>query len=277
MTYRQLLKSSIASHQQYSAEIQLLMLAYCQQQAEDLYANYDQEVPDAFLAKYEAGLARIVQDEPLAYILGYEPFYGYDILVDRRALIPRPETEELVNEVLMLLDDKKEVDQLQGLDLGTGSGAIAVVLALEDQRVKMVASDISSAALALAQENINKFQVDVTLLESDLFKQIPKDVKFDFIVCNPPYIKDAEILEKSVYDYEPHQALYGGKDGLYFYEKVLAQAKSYLKDTSFLAFEIGYDQGERLLALALNYYPNSEVLIKKDINGKDRFLIIQIN
>jgi len=278
LTYKDLLNKGIKDiDDRFQSVLRLLLLAYCQQAGIDLYSEYENTVDLQINEKFEKGLLRIIDDEPLAYILGYEPFYGYDIICDPRALIPRPETEELVNEVLMLLDERESREELYGLDLGTGSGAIAVVLALEDSRLRMVASDISEAALSLAKENAERFNVSIDFIQSDLFTNIPESTKFDFIVCNPPYIKERESVERSVLNFEPHTALFGGEDGTYFYREILKKAKDYLKPQSFLAFEIAYDQGEILKELATSYFQNSEILLKKDINEKDRFLIIITN
>ena len=254
---------------------QLLMLAYCEEENIDLYADYECGVPAKLAERYLQGLKRLSKHEPLAYVLGYDQFFGYDFIIDRRVFIPRPETEELTNEVLAVLDEEyADYRELTGLDLGTGSGVIAITLALEDARVSMTACDISAEALAVAAANGKRHKVAVRFINSDLFSGLPANQLFDFIVCNPPYIKDDEEIDNSVKDFEPALALYGGAAGLDYYKRILSEAGAYLKPEGFLAFEIAYDQAEVLTDLAVQSFPESRVLIKKDMMGKDRMLFI---
>ena len=278
MTYRKLLKTAITKLEEnnvYPAAAQLLLLSYCIEDQIDLYAEYDREVNPELIDRFNIGIQRLAQNEPLGYILGYEPFFGRDIIVDRRVFIPRPETEELVAETLMVIDgDYAREKQVLGLDIGTGSGAIPVTLMLEEPKIEMWAVDISEEALEVAQANAGKYQVAVNFVLSDLFANLPDKLKFDFIICNPPYIRNDELLDASVKDYEPHCALFGGIRGLDFYERIMAEAKQWLKPFSFMAFEIGYDQAEALRQRAEDNYPDSEIEVKKDINSKDRMLFI---
>ncbi len=181
------------------------------------------------------------QGEPIAYIIGKKPFMGLDFYVDKSVLIPRPDTEILVECILDQINGRT----LLGADIGTGSGAIAVALLYYAAQLNMLASDISAPALLCAEKNAQLHGVAerINLLQSDLFNHYP-EVQFDFIVSNPPYIDKAEMkmLDKSVLNYEPRNALAGGVDGLDYYRQISAAAHGYLKKGGLLYYEIGYNQ-----------------------------------
>ncbi len=201
---------------------------------------------------------------PLWYVLGTCDFYGYEFKVDERALIPRPETEELVEVAIGLTKAGDET-----LDLCTGSGAIAITLKLKSG-ANVTASDISAGALSLAKENADRLGADVKFVESDLFENI--DGKFNLIVTNPPYIKtgDIERLQREVKDYEPISALDGGEDGLDFYRRIAVGAKSRLVNGGAVLAEIGYDQGEAVEEI----FAREGFTVKafKDLSGNDRIV-----
>lgn len=202
--------------------------------------------------------------KPLAYVLGDTDFYGITIKCDHRALIPRPETEELVKAVL-----DTDVSDKACLDLCCGSGCIGVALKkLGNGRVTL--SDVSEDALSLAKENAAANGVEAEFIKSDLFENI--DGTFDVIVSNPPYIKseDMKTLQKEVRDFEPHLALDGGKDGLDFYRIIAEKAPAYLNDNGLLALEVGVDEAEEVRTLLEE---NFDVEIKKDLAGIDRIVI----
>ena len=190
-------------------------------------------------------IARGKNREPLQYILGKWEFYGYPFKVDKRALIPRIDTEILVEQCKLLMYDKKFCDIL---DIGTGSGAISISLAKELSNSKIIGVDISQDAINLANENkvLNEVE-NVDFIVSDLFKNIGAK-KFDLIVSNPPYISLSEYdtLMPEVKNYEPQNALTDQKDGLYFYEQITKQASEYLKENAYLVFEIGYNQADKI-------------------------------
>ncbi len=280
MNYRELLKEGIKSLEDnniYSQQAQLLMLEYTKAKRIDLYASYQEVVEQEFIDIYRQGINRLISNEPLGYIVGYQPFFGYNIKVDQRVLIPRPETEELVGEVLMCIDEMfANKDSIRVIDVATGSGAIAISLAKEEPKLEMWASDISEDALMLARENAETLGAKVTFVKSDMLDELYNIDSFDVVVCNPPYIKASEDLDKSVTVYEPHIALFGGEDGLKFYRRVLKDVNRIINKRALIAFEIGYDQGDKLKALAREYFPIAEINIKQDINGKDRMLIIKL-
>ena len=256
----------------YAGMAQMLLSELYKWYGLDLYAEFYQEANSMIAAEFNRYLERLLNNEPLDYIMGYTSFWGYEFKVDKGALIPRPETEELVSEVLMILDSKKK--KLTGLDIGTGCGAIAITLALEAENAKMYACDISREAYYLARENIFKHDANVILKKSDVFSAFSGKTKFDFIVSNPPYIRNDEVLDKSVVDYEPHIALFGGVDGLDLYRRIFKEAGDYLKPSNFLAFEIGFDQADTLIEMAEISFPEAKLHISQDINGKNRMLFI---
>lgn len=229
-----------------------------------------------YLKKYvteniEEAIERYKNGEPVQYIIGDVNFYGNTIKVNKNVLIPRYETEELVEKTIKKIKNKfnKKIDVL---DLCTGSGCIAITIKKEINS-NVIATDISSDALEVAKENINLNNVDVKLINSDLFNNI--DGKFDCIISNPPYISYDEEIDEIVKNNEPNIALYAPNNGLYFYEEILKNIKKYLNDEFIIAFEIGYKQGESLVELANKYLNNVTISVEKDLQGRDRFLFIE--
>lgn len=216
-------------------------------------------------------IARGKNRKPLQYILGEWEFYGYPFKTDERALIPRPDTEILVEQCKLLMYDKNSCDIL---DMGTGSGAIAISLAKELANSNVLGLDISPKAIELAEENKNLNKAsNVNFILSNLFEKI-ENKKFDLIISNPPYIslKEYETLMPEVKNYEPMNALTDSSDGLFFYEEISKHAGDYLNENGYLAFEIGYNQAESLKKILKN---NSFELINliKDYSGNDRVVI----
>ena len=229
-----------------------------------------------YLKKYlnpnelENGIKRLENGEPVQYIVGNVSFYGFSFDVNNSVLIPRFETEELVSRTINLI--KKYFNkEISILDIGTGSGCIAITLN-KLLSAKVDAVDISSDALKVATKNGIKNNSSVNFFVSDVFSNV-KD-KYDVIISNPPYIKEDEEIMDIVKNNEPHIALYGGKDGLYFYDKILKDAKKYLYKTSIIAFEIGCSEALEIRGLANKYLDNPEVIIENDYNGLDRFVFI---
>ena len=214
-----------------------------------------------------------LNNRPIAYIVGNREFMGLDFFVKEGVLIPRPDTEVVVEEVIKLA---KKKDAKNILDIGTGSGAITVSLAKYLENVKVTSVDISDIALEIGKRNAISNEVDdrINFVKSDLFTNIDKETKFDIIVSNPPYIKREVIdtLDKQVKDYEPYNALEGGVDGLDFYRAITKQAKNYLKKGGILAYEVGHDQSEDVSKLMeMDGYTNIYTL--KDLQQIDRVVI----
>ena len=207
---------------------------------------------------------------PAQYIIGHAEFYGMQLKVVERVLIPRPETEELVE--LILTENPKE--NLKVLDIGTGSGAIALALAKNRPDWSVTAADISQDALELATENANAQNLNLSFIKSDCFSEI--SAKYDIIVSNPPYISRADEAEVSlnVLHSEPHLALFADEDGLAIYRKIAEGSKDYLTDDGKIYLEIGYKQGQSVPALFMENLPEKRVRTLKDQFGQDRMVVI---
>ena len=222
--------------------------------------------------KYIEKIYRITNERkkgrPLWYVIGDADFYGFTVKVDERVLIPRPETENLVENVLKHIKKPCSV-----LDLCTGSGAIAIAIKKLKSDCQVTASDISSGAIELASENALSNNAEITFIKSDIFADIEE--RFDIIVSNPPYIKTSDIdaLQKEVKDYEPIIALDGGEDGLRYYREIANQVKSHLNDGGMLFLEVGYDQAKAVSELLKGF---SEVRIEKDLQGVERIVIAKL-
>lgn len=239
--------------------------------------NYEYEIE--YLKKYlpkekdlNHAILRLREGEPVQYIVGDTNFYGNIIKVNRNVLIPRRETEELVektNELIKKIFLNKEI---RILDIGTGSGCIPITLKKLHPNSIVDACDISNAALEVATENALNNNVSINFIESDIFAAINN--KYDCIISNPPYISYSEEIMDIVKNNEPHLALYAPDDGLYFYKKILTSAKKYLKDQFIIAFEIGATQGKTLIEFAKNFYPTSKIVLEKDLQHFDRFIFI---
>ncbi len=242
---------------------------------EYLMIHEDEEINEKIYKSYLEKIERAKNHEPLQYILENQEFMGFDFYVDKNVLIPQPDTENLVEEVLEIVE-KNNIKQPKILDLCTGSGAIAISLAKLIKGSIVYGSDISEKALQIAEDNSISNQANVLFLKSNMFENIFKGYKFNIIVSNPPYIETKQIstLEKEVQN-EPHLALDGGEDGLAFYRIIAENAKKYLYDNGFLALEIGYNQRNKLEEILKNKnYKN--IYSKKDLSGNDRLIICQI-
>lgn len=229
-----------------------------------------------YLKKYYNGdindaIKRLENGEPVQYIVGNVDFYGYILNVNKDVLIPRRETEELVEEVIKR---SKSFNNPTIIDIGTGSGAIAISLSKE-LNCHVYASDISNKALMVAKENAIKNNANITFLQGDMLKPfIDNKIKVDIIVSNPPYIKENEEIEDIVKNNEPNIALYAKNNGLEFYESILKDANRVLKEKYLIAFEIGKTQGNDIKLLAHKYLGNVKVEIKKDLSLNDRFIFV---
>lgn len=220
--------------------------------------------------KLEEYSSRLLEGEPVQYIIGNVDFYGNKILVNKNVLIPRFETELLVEKTCKLIKSKFN-KKVSILDIGTGSGCIAISLdKLVDSKIDAV--DISSTAIEVAKENNIINDTNVNFFVSDVFSNV--DNKYDVIISNPPYIAYDEEIMDIVKNNEPNNALYAENNGLYFYEKILSECKRYLNDNFIIAFEIGYKQGKIVEELAYKYLDNIDTVIKKDYNDKNRYVFI---
>ena len=239
----------------------------------EFYKNPDMTISETKLSAFRNLIARRSQWEPVAYITGRKEFWTFVLEVNSSVLIPRPDTEIIVEEALNLCR-KMDSSEIKILDIGTGSGAIAIALASEITGAKVVATDISSPALNLAQKNAAALGLKekIDFRQGDLFE--PLDDIFDIIVCNPPYIAadEYEKLPAGVKDYEPREALLAGKSGLEFYEKLIYQAAGFLKKNGWLLLEIGAKQeaGVRGIMEAAGFYDSIEM--RRDYAGLPRVM-----
>ena len=213
---------------------------------------------------------KLSQHIPAQYIIGKAEFRGLALHVDDRVLIPRPETEELVDLIL----EENPQENLSLLDIGTGSGAIAISLKHARPSWNVAASDLSPDALAVASKNAHHHKTNIQFFQADVFRQVSG--KYDIIVSNPPYIsfEDKEEVGVNVLTSEPHIALFADEDGFAIYRQIIEGAEAHLKENGKLYFEIGYKQGPLLRELIGHYFPQKRVRILKDIFGKDRKAVV---
>lgn len=221
---------------------------------------------DTALKELESGI-------PVQYIVGNTNFYGYDFKVNRNTLIPRFETELLVEKTYNYIKKYFNKDNIKILDIGTGSGCIAITLNKLLNSCDITGIDISSEALEVAKENNISNNTNVKFIESDIFSNVSD--KYDVIISNPPYISydDIEVMD-IVKNNEPHLALYAKDNGLYFYDKIIKDSSKYLNDKFIMAFEIGYKQGKDITKIVNKYYKDINMSVEKDYSGRDRFVFI---
>ena len=232
--------------------------------------NLRQEVSEEDERLLAAIFTQLQAHKPAQYILGYEDFHGLRFQVDERVLIPRPETEELVDLIL----EENPSKELKVLDIGTGSGAISVSLKKSRPLWQVTASDLSADALVLAKENAKLNQADISFVQSDVFEDISGN--FDIIVSNPPYISenDKDEVGVNVLTSEPNMALFADEDGLAIYRRIVEGAAEHLIPQGKIYFEIGYKQGQDLKQLLYLHFPDKRVRILKDQFGQDRMVVM---
>jgi release factor glutamine methyltransferase len=237
----------------------------------NLYLNFERALSTAETDAFREMIKRRGQREPLQHITGSVSFCGFEIVVNRHALVPRPETEILAEQGWTFLST---LDPATALDLGTGTGCIAIALAAKCPAAKVMATDVSPEALALAKENAQKNNVRVEFCQGNGFESVPKEAPFDLIIVNPPYIPSAEIetLQPEVRDFDPRLALDGGADGLDFYRMLAAQAKPFLKPGGKIMLEFGDGQASAIRSLFENENWIVEA-VKADYSQRERILI----
>lgn len=242
----------------------LLLEMACKIDRNFYYMHMNEDITDEQLKEYEIALKKRTEHVPLQYIIGETEFMGLTFKVNSSVLIPRQDTETLVEEAL-----KKVKPGMKVLDMCTGSGCIIISILHHMKDVEGYAADISKQAINVAKENAKQNGVTVMFEQSDLFEHINET--FDMIVSNPPYIRTAEVakLMPEVRLFEPEEALDGKEDGLYFYRRIVEESRAYLNPEGYLCFEIGYDQGEAVSGL-MREHGFKEVRVIKDLAGNDR-------
>jgi release factor glutamine methyltransferase len=250
-------------------DAELLLLHTTRMTKADLLTHPEHELTERQTNHYQAAIARRALHEPVQYIIGTQEFYGRPFIVNPLVLIPRPETEHLVEAALALTPRPSRI-----LDVGTGSGILAITLALELSHATVTATDISAPALAVAQQNARSLGADhVRFVASNLFAKLD-DARFDCIVSNPPYVATSEALEPQVRDYEPATALYAGEDGLAIYRRLIPQSFASLEPRGYLLLEIGQGQRDAIAAL-LQASSFSDIRFIDDLQGIPRVAIAQ--
>ena len=251
------------------------LLMYMLDESSQLFSNsLSEQMSKENEEKYFSLIEKhIKEDVPLSHLVGFEYFYDRKFKVTKDVLSPRMETEELIYKVIEYVKANNK-NNLKILDLCTGSGIIAITIKkeLEQVSVDVIASDISEEAIEVAKENARFHEATIKFIKSDIFNNI--DDKFDIIVSNPPYIdrKDEVTMKENVLNYDPHLALFAEEEGMYFYRKIIEQAKDYLKENGVMFFEIGYDQKDKIIKLSKKNGYLAQVY--KDINNRDRMAFL---
>ncbi len=258
---------------------ELLLRFYTELDRSKLLANLREELhPDVEKVFKEAVILH-GEGTPIQYIVGFEEFYGRIFAVNEHVLIPRPETEELVLGALQRMKHFFDGNEkLHVVDIGTGSGAIAITLKLERPTLHMTASDISEDALCVAAKNAESLHAEIDFVKGDVLQPfIDKGSTFDVVISNPPYIPlgDKEDMSIVVKDHEPHRALFAGKDGLDIYRKFAEQLPLILKEKALVGFEVGAGQSQAVSELMQEVFPLAKVETVYDINGKDRMVFVE--
>lgn len=266
------------NREDYAGEI--LLRYYTGMERSSLLANVREELDSVVEKKFKEAVQLHGDGTPIQYIMGYEEFYGRKLTVNEHVLIPRPETEELVLGALERMNSLfGEDESLDVVDIGTGSGAIAVTVKLEKPSLSVTATDLSEDALKVAKGNADKWGASIRFVQGDVLQPfIEKGQKFNVVLSNPPYIplKDQEQMSIVVTEHEPHQALFAGEDGLDIYRKFSEQLPFILKEKAMVGFEVGAGQSQAVSDLMKNSFPSAKVETVYDINGKDRMVFVEL-
>lgn len=259
---------------------EILLKHYLQIDRAKLFSMLQDELPVDVEKAFKDALNRVAEGTPVQHITGVEDFYGRQFVVNEHVLIPRPETEELVQGLLQRISKVfSDQSSISVVDIGTGSGAIAISLSLENSKLSVATVDISPEATMVAMKNAHRLAANVQFLEGDLLQPlIEQKKKVDVVVSNPPYISEADfqLLAKNVRDHEPTLALVGGISGYELYEKLVEQIPHVLNEKGIIAFEVGTGQSKQVETLIKTQFPKAHTEIVFDINGKDRMVFAVI-
>ncbi len=240
----------------------------------ELLVHLNDEVPEDKMKIYTKEIEALKNNKPIQYVLGHINFYGQDFYINENVLIPRFETEELVENTISIAKTLF-TNPVEILDIGCGSGVIGLTLEKKLLTKTVDLIDISEKALEVTNKNCGNLNSKANVFQSDCLSNVKR--KYDIIISNPPYIKDDEEIEDIVKTNEPHLALYAGKDGLDCYKKILKDINKNLKDKFLIAFEIGADQAKDIETLINNYLKDVQIVIKKDLQGRDRMIFVTPN
>lgn len=237
----------------------------------ELLLKKDKELTKKEYKKYKKLEKGLKKGIPLAYITKKAYFYNEEFYVNKNVLIPRPETELLVEKTNKLIEKYIENKNINIIEIGTGSGVIAITLNKLQKNAKITATEISRKALKVAKKNQKIHKTKIKLTKTDLYKGINQ--KFDVIISNPPYIETtSKNVEEQVLKHEPHLALFAGEDGLKCYKKIIKNLKTITKENHIIAFETGEHQKQELTKLLQKQFPNDKIITKKDLNNYDRYI-----
>lgn len=279
MTINQILDKAVQICKQSGVnDVSKILLAYVlKKEVNQLLQSINQQVGKHEEDIFFEYLEHYTTGKPFQYITNEQYFFNNNFYVDKNVLIPRYETEELVENVLNIIDSHfHNKDKIIMFDVATGSGAIGISIALEVNNAFIYASDISSSALKVAEKNAyNLTCKNIEFLQGDMLQPfIEKQFKADILVCNPPYIPINQQISDRVKKHEPHVALYGGEDGLDFYRTIFSSYQKVVNEKFVMAFECGYDQKKALEKVVNYYFPKNEYKFIKDINNKWRMLFL---
>lgn len=254
----------------YQADVMLLLQGQLNWTQVELLTNYQKEMTSAQWQQFKNNVEKYCQDWPVQYLLGYADFFGLRLKVTQATLIPRPETQDLVEWILQ----SEAATPKAVLDLGTGSGAIGLALKAQNPAWQLTLSDISAAALAVAKQNAKALNLNCQYLLSDVLADFSKEAKYDILVSNPPYIAADEIeyMDESVLKYEPSSALFAKNHGLAIYQKIAKQAPQHLTKHGKIYLEIGFKQADAVSELFKKQYPDAKIEVKQDLSGHDRMV-----
>ncbi|MBD3156553.1 peptide chain release factor N(5)-glutamine methyltransferase [Candidatus Peregrinibacteria bacterium] len=259
--------------------LEVLLAHTLRKDKEYLFAHLEDDVSHDRIEQYTGLVKRHFNGEPVAYIIGEKEFYGRKLYVDERVLIPRPETEYLVDKTALLLKNHHKDTPSRVLDLGTGSGNIAIAIADIVPNVQVTACDVSEDALMVAKKNVKRYNLEgaISLVHSDLLQNI-KEEAYDVMVANLPYIglESNHFVSRETKNYEPHTALFGGTDGLALYEEFFTQLCQWRKKPRYIMGEIGFLQAKPISIIINQFFPESVLTIEKDLTGLDRYFLINL-
>ena len=255
----------------HSNEAKMLLANLLKYDTLELLNHLDEIISTETVEKYKKCIEAVKNNKPIQYVMGNVNFFGYEFDINENVLIPRFETEELVDRVIKFLNSNFN-NSIKIIDLGCGSGVIGITLKKKCDFLDVVCLDISEEALMVARKNAEKLDVKITFIKGDMLDNINE--KYDVIVSNPPYIALNEKIEDIVKNNEPHLALYAGIDGLDCYRKIFKEAKRVLNDKFLIALEIGCSQKEAIMQLAKETFENVEFECFKDMSLRDRIIFV---
>lgn len=272
--------SFLLSHERDANAGELLLRHLLRMERSKLLAELHSELHESIWNEFQQKVEEHCAGTPVQYLIGSEEFYGRTFLVNEEVLIPRPETEELIEQTVNRLRKIFSNKSLNLADIGTGSGAIAITMKLEVPELSVTASDIAPASLDVARENAKRLDAEVEFIEADLLSTfISQGRRFDIVLSNPPYIPDDDEKTMSVVvtGHEPHRALFAGIDGLDFYRRFMTELPCVMNRPGLIGFEVGAGQGEAVAEMLKSAFPDAAVSVEFDINRKDRMVFAVLN